>query len=502
MPPEIVKSGDSRIWLLENGFGPNNAPEYQGCMKLGDTQWGFGDITRVECPSPDRYDAFVEVAEIPGETERPTFSLMGRYPRDLSDILALARKGCAFGIIAAFGSCRDPQDLQSGWDKVRMYPRARITQWADENAGAIDSSERNPTNETAELSARELYEVVPLSVAEILAASVTREIYDVVVCDGVECGDCGEPSSGCSKVFGLQAGVGSTPGILPSVVVSDDGGLTGFLRNITTLFSNEVPASGACVAGNLVIVSPTGGMHYADLEDLLNQAETWIEASTGLVMSIGGPSAIFSTDASHTWVVGEGGYVYFTANPTNGVSVQSAGTVTAQGLNAIHGASAKHLIAVGDSNVVLLTSNGGDTWELVTGPSAAVNLTACWMISPSTWLVGNASGGFYFTLNAGDTWTAISLPVAAVAINDIQFVDEAVGYLAVDIAGTVGVVLRTITGGNTWYTLPESSSAAALPDNDSVNALAVCKSDPNVVFGGGLGAGASDGFMFKGSGGS
>src|SRR3990172_6400604 len=383
-----------------------------------------------------------------------------------------------------------------------MYPRSRITQWADENAGAIDSSERNPTNETAELSARELYEVVPLSVAEIVAATVTGEILDVVVCDGVECGDCGEPSSGCSKVFATMAGVGATPGIVPAVVVSDDGGLTGFRRNITTLMSNETPAAAACVAGNLVIVSPQGGLHYTDLEDLLNQAETWVEASTGLVMSVGGPNAIFSTDASHTWVVGEGGYVYFSANPTNGVSVQSAGTVTAQGLNAIHGASAKHLIAVGDSNVVLLTSNGGDAWELVTGPSVGVNLTACWMFSPSTWLVGDAAGDLFYTLDAGDTWTAISLPVAATVINDIQFVDEAVGYLAVDITGTVGVVLRTITGGNTWYTLPESSSAAALPDNDSVNALAVCKSDPNIVFGGGLGADAADGFLFKGSGGS
>src|SRR3972149_6467628 len=126
MPPEIVKSGDSRIWLLENGFGPNNAPEYQGCMKLGDTQWGFGDITRVECPSPDRYDAFVEVAEIPGETERPTFSLMGRCPRALPDILALARKGCAGGTIAAFISGPEPRDLRCNKFKIRMYPRARI----------------------------------------------------------------------------------------------------------------------------------------------------------------------------------------------------------------------------------------------------------------------------------------------------------------------------------------------------------------------------------------
>jgi photosystem II stability/assembly factor-like uncharacterized protein len=123
-------------------------------------------------------------------------------------------------------------------------------------------------------------------------------------------------------------------------------------------------------------------------------------------------------------------------------------------------------------------------------------LTACWMIGPQAWFVGNASGGLYYTLDGGGTWTQIVLPVATTAINEIQFANEVVGYIAADVAGPAGVMLRTVTGGNSWYIVPEEPGAPQMPTNQSLNSVAACSDDPNVAYVGGLGA-AADGIIVK-----
>src|SRR3989304_6264855 len=150
MPPqEITVAGESRVWVAEEGAGPGNVFTYQGCMKIGDTSWPQGDLTRIECPSPDRYNEFVEVAAVQGAQERVSTQLMGRYPRDLSTLLELTRRRCRFDAHVPVGG-----------------------------------------------SAKDLYEIVTLGFAEEAAATVVREVTNIVVCDSVSCGGCEDPSIG------------------------------------------------------------------------------------------------------------------------------------------------------------------------------------------------------------------------------------------------------------------------------------------------------------------
>ena len=497
MSNEITVAGESRVWLVKFGAAPGRSFEYQGCMKIGDTSWPQGDITRIECPDPDRYNEFVEVASVQGAQERATSQLMGRYPRDLSTLLELTRRRCRFDVHVHVGKCKNPQDFTSGWDKIKVYRDARVSEWGDENAGALESGDQNPTNETAEISAREIYEIVPIAFAEKAKAEVVREVKVVVVCDAVSCGDCEDPSEGCEKVFAIQLGVGATPGTLPMVVFSSDAGLTWDTTLIDTMFSDEVPTGAACVSGYLVVISETtAGLHYASISEIVAGTETWTEVTSGFAVAIE-PYAISSAGPRATWIVGEDGYIYFAEDPTVGVVAQDEGVATSQDLMAVHAYDRNNVLAVGVSNAVVFTDNGGDTWQAVTGPAVGVTLNTCWMLSATYWLVGDANGDLWYTADSGQTWTQIALPGTPTAVTDIRFVDDTVGYLAITTAGPAGKILRTMDGGASWYVLPEKTASGSIPANDRINSLAPCPENHNILYAGGLSDASTDGIILK-----
>jgi photosystem II stability/assembly factor-like uncharacterized protein len=72
------------------------------------------------------------------------------------------------------------------------------------------------------------------------------------------------------------------------------------------------------------------------------------------------------------------------------------------------------------------------------------------MYNEITWFVGDANGDLWQTLDSGANWTEITLPVIPTLIEDIQFFDETVGYLAITGPGVAGQILRTTDGGATW----------------------------------------------------
>lgn len=496
---ELQLSGFTRVWIIESGAQPGNTPLYQGLMKIGDPAWAQGDVERVEIPDPARYDEFIEAAEIKGQVERPTVSIMGRMPMALSEMLKLTRRSCPFDIQAHVGKCRIPTDFNGGWEKVVVFPRSRITNYSVENFGALGSDEKTMTNETADVSSKDIYEIVRLTFSERAGSTVTREIISIDVCDSVQCGDCGLPSDGCQKILATMIGAGATPGAAPAVVYSGDEGSTWASVNITTLLGNEAPSDSECVGSNFVVTSMTDeALHYAKTDDIitLGAAAGWTQMRNGFVFGKG-PNSIVSAGPNLTWLAGQGGYIYFTPDPTISVSVQDAGVATTQNLNDIDALNESIVVAVGASNALVATDNGGITWSAITGPAVGQTLTSVKVLDDTVWLVGATNAlvaTLWFTLNAGVTWTAIGLPLTGSRIDDIKFSTPSVGYLSLRVTGARARILRTIDGGNSWYVLPEGPGQ--IPNNTRVNQVAVCN-DVNVVFGGGLGSDGTDGIIVK-----
>lgn len=493
----LQKSSQTRLFTIEDRANPGNAPIYQFLSRATGLSWPQGDITPIRAPDPAQYGQFKVIDSIRGQQGLPTISIEARMTRDLSDYLKLVRKQCAFDVQIHAGICEDPRDFNGGWDKIYVFESAQATDYTTGELGALDADQDVPVIETIPLSGEDYYELKRLNGAEIASAEVVQEVVDIEVIDSRQCGECGISSNGCEKVFAITVSAGASPGLSAEVIYSSDAGATIGETNVSTLAANENPSALAGVGIYLVVVSEASeSLHYASLADILNGVEAWAEVTTGFVATKG-PLAIFSLSAVATWIVGEGGYVYFSEDITAGVVVQSAGAATVNNLNAIHGVDEDNLVAVGAANTVLNTRDGGSVWASITGPAPGVVLNTVWMKTDDIWLVGTAGGQLFYTNNGGTTWTEIGFSGSGAGqVRDIKFSTPTVGYMAHSTAAPAGRVFRTIDGGRSWYALPEQVGLV-LPTSDYIAALAACSEDPNLVFGGGLAGNGTDGVIIK-----
>lgn len=493
---DIVSTPYSRVFLVEDGANPNTSPTYEGFWKAGSISFGQGDVTPIRNPSNSRYGQFDIIGSIAGTPNLPELPITARYTFDLSDMLRLVNIGCKHDLQVHMGQCQNPSDFNGGWDKILVLEQARISDYKTGDLGALEPGDNAPVNEDVTWQGQLLYEIGKLTATEVGSTTITREVIAVAVCDQAGCGGvCGSSSDGCQNVFMVTKAQGGSAGLSADVIWSDDGFSTSTRIQITTLGITESPDDAACVGDNLVVVSGGAGasdsLHYAPIQDIIDGTQTWTEVTTGFTASKG-PQAIWSLGPNETWMAGAGGYIYFTDDPTSGVSIQDAGVATSQDLNDIHVLDSTHAVAVGASNAVVRTTDGS-TWGAVTGPAVGVALNAVWMKSADIWLVGTAGGALYYTTNAGTSWTSVGFSGSGSgSIADIYFVNQTVGYLAHITSAPLGRIFRTIDGGHSWYLLPENGS---MPDNDGVNSIKACS--VNTVFGGGLGGGGSDGFGVK-----
>lgn len=497
-----LKTSFSRVFTQEGGAGPANPPVYQGQAMAGTVDWALGDVTKVEEPSADSYDNFDIVDTIKGTRGLPTLGITARMQRTLSNFLRLARKGCEVDLQVHIGSCKVPSDFNGGWSdgKVLVLSRANMTNYSTDQLGALQSDDRAMVMETVPFTGLDYYEIGPMLASIQGAAAITDEVLDIVICDAINCGACGLPSDGCQVAFALLSDSSGSPGLPAAVAYTTDGGSTWTRRAITTLGLAEAPSALACVGTNLVVVSEaSNSLHWIPIADLTAGEGTWAEVATGFVGG-GEPRAIVSLSPTETWIAGAGGYIYFSDDITSGVEVQTAGDATTQDLSAIAAADANTLVAVGASNAVLVTTNGGSTWAAVTGPAVGVVLNTVALQSDLVWLVGTAGGQLFYTLDGGENWTEKTFSGSGDGqVRDIAFSTPQVGYMAHDTSAAVGRVFRTIDGGFSWYQLPEATGQT-FPTNDRINALAACEGSPNVLFAGGLAGDGEDGVVIKAAG--
>ena len=496
----VAKRGNSRIFSIEYGAGPTRTPFYHGWAMAGALSVSLGDVTRIEAPSSLEYGSFDIIDRTRGAQDNATLPITLIYPRGKSEVLQLARKRCTMDFQVHIGSCTQPTDFDGGWSdgKVIVFEDADITTYGTSELGALESGDDSKVDEEIEISALEFYEILPQSFVSKGATEVEQELVAVVVCDSASCGDCDDPSDGCSKVFAVSAPAGSSPGKLPEVVFTSNRYNTISEVAVNSLSIGEDPTGMECVGTRLVVISNASeSLHHATKTDLFNGVSNpFTEVTTGFVASKG-PNGIVSASPRHTWIVGNGGYVYFTDDPSGGVSVLSAGAITTNNLQAVDAFNTKLVVAVGASNTVLY-SEDGVAFQSVTGPdvSGSPTLTTVAIRTANEWWVGTDDGKVWYTTNKGESWTQHEGITVGTEVHKIVWASKTVGYIAIE-ASSGGRLWRTISGGNTWYIAPEGS--ATLITTTDLNDIAVCENDVNTVFVVGESSTATDGVILVGT---
>ncbi len=113
-------------------------------------------------------------------------------------------------------------------------------------------------------------------------------------------------------------------------------------------------------------------------------------------------------------------------------------------LNSVHFADDKIGWVVGNSGVILYTTDGGTTWtEQTSSVTTALN-SVHFADDKIGWVVGN-SGVILYTTDGGTTWTEQTNSVTT-ALNSVHFADNTFGW----VVGEGGVILHTTDGGTTW----------------------------------------------------
>jgi len=489
----------TRVWYVEGGVHPSRVPQYLSLGKFSDDPAkNIGEETRITAPSPDRYNQDETVGSLPGEEERATFGIAVRSTSQKSILMGFKNKRCRVDYFATMGQCANPQDFLEGGEKWVYFEDGKTSSFQYENFGAFGKDENNPLNEMIDATAEDFYEYLYLRQEQMGSSVTTREIYTVDVDLGSDCDDCPEQGE---RVLMAMAGASATPGTQPTLLYSSDKGETWSQQTITTLFSNEDVKDAEVIGGYYVAISNTAnGIHWTSVTELFEGVNQWNDVVSGFVVNKN-PNAMAVADINHVWIVGNGGYIYFTNNFKGGVTVQDAGVSTTQHLRSVSALDSSNALAVGDSNAVVFTNNGGVTWESVTGPAVGVNLGACWMWDESTWLVGEGAGGtgkLWATFNGGITWSQIALPATYNRIDKIKFVSQAEGYISAR-GGGQSYILRTITGGSTWAVLPNGKKGVALA-NSYLSDIAVTTKFSNLVYAAGMATGGSSGFAMRMSG--
>jgi hypothetical protein len=460
----------------------------------------IGDITPIKCPHPTRANQFVEVGSIAGERERPTTQLVGHYPRDEASLLKeLSDLGCSNDIYIVIGLCEDLSVFDDD-KKTLVFDSGIITNYATDPLGALSDSDNAEVNETADLSGTKWYEVLALNYARRADDIVTNEVIDVVICDNPGCGDCDDPSDGCEKIFALTTSAGGSPSTPADIVYSLDKRQTWQAVDIDTLGAAEAPNALACVGQYLVVVSnDSASLHYALLSEFTTTPSvTWTEVTTGFVA--GGEPNDISSNGTTAFVVGDGGYVYKTTDPTTGVTVIDAGVAVTDNLNAVHNISDEFMVAGGDSGAVVKSENGLTVSAVTPRPVGAGIDVLDIAIQPGledSWWLPMSNGTLYYTVNGGVTFVQSTFSGSGAGVSrSISWSTRQVGYFSHDTAAPLGRIFKTKNGGNSWKI--ETVASNSIPATDRFTKIAACEFDVNFLVAVGLDDDASDGIIVVG----
>jgi len=484
----------------------SSQPAYRGLAGVDSLTDPKGDLTPIRIWNPATPNTWLTVGKTRSAPDLGECNLTENFDVNKKTLAQLMSEAlCDWGFLIKVGLCGRKDDL-SQFNKLIGVNRAAIT---ERDFGTMFAVGNDGSNELLLFTTSTTHEGVsfidPLSLGEKADAIILAEALDGQYRGQVSCGTCDTYDSGCDTKFVLTAADSSSPGKSGQIVFTTNG------QNYNTDDINSLGgASGTSLAivGNYLVVthSAVERNHYRLISSVIENPNgyTWVSVSTGYESGGGGRCSDVG-GSNRMFIGGANGYIYATDNPTIGVNVIHDASLTTDNFNKIRYAGGA-VLAVGDAGTILLSSNADSNFAsivfgVITPPSslAAVNLTACEIISPTQFVIGAANGTFWYTMDRGNNWTQISLPdqSSITRIDDIQLSPdfELCAAMAVR-TSSAGYILRSYTGMRTWF--KDGSAIAQLATAPTrYNFATLCGA--NHILAGGLKAGGVDGIIVEGA---
>ncbi len=180
---------------------------------------------------------------------------------------------------------------------------------------------------------------------------------------------------------------------------------------------------------------------------LQGQETAWLGQESGIETDL---IEVFAVDSLHVWAAGEGGTLLHT---TDGGITWENSTIpyTAK---CMHFFDTQKGIIAGASSQVLLTADGGTSWNLLPTGVLASYTGMSFTDSLNGWLTGNGNQVIVRTRDGGLTWQDLSIGNSERFLIDIGFADTSKGWLLCRNYDLPHLhhIMMTSDGGNTWTT--------------------------------------------------
>jgi len=509
---------EARLFIQRDG--PGTALEPVVCVDVGDSDEPQGDMTRETRPDPrgsNKHMVAFRGQGSPGETSLQ-FTLPRFKAADVFDELARRRCPVSFyylqktcGRRDAFLPFTDDEDFY-GYVAKNGYLTTKgrtgqMMRHADQSAPA-------GTMRTYTLSYEELSNFFKLSTMRRVTAE-DQILCDIWFYNEQTCGGpCGDALDVCE--IGAISSAGEVA-VEADILLTTDGGVTWTAAAAQPFaVAEDAGALGGynLGAGNYRVIvcrATTDGANPAEIGYSDDAGATWstvnVGATNGEFMT--GPESMFQRTPDELWIctdtgAGAAGAIYRSRDGAL-TWTQMMNSAT-DALNSIKCYNERVMLAVGDTNEILATYDGGDTWTSITGPAAmaAVDALCCAAMTEKHWLVGYEGGQLYQTQNGGISWEAITLgaTVGGVAVTSVDAVrglhnlDDHCVFATIEVTSggnTFGVIMRSVTGGEsgTW----ESFATPVLVASTGLQGVHACHYDK--VFG--VGGVATTGMILEAS---
>lgn len=386
----------------------------------------------------------------------------------------LEQVNCPFTFFALRSTCGE-RGVFNNWERGHVVASTRILEDTHNNvAHHVDDNEA--MHEFSLSGAIPRMDVWPM-VSSRKTTAEANALNDVTGCGNLFCGDeCGAQTSPCDTYYAVaDAAVGATANVLKST----NKGVTWAATGADPFATNEDLHAVACFeisrgVNRVLVVREADAAAALEVAYSDDGGATWSLVTVGNTNgeALGSANGLFVLDGQHIWLATLEGNVFFSSD--GGESWTDQGAASASGgnqLNAINFVDANVGFAVGASDTIIKTTDGGAHWAAATATGSGDELLSLWVFSQYRVIIGsviNATGSLYMSFDGGATYEVKTFTgYTAEGVKDIFFFNSMRGVILTNTSGPVGSIHETIDGGHEWREV-------TLPSNSGLNALVMC----------------------------